>query len=135
MEYPPEATYGIHNLSFVWWLNRLFLTGCRKIIGSSDLFNLEPCLRVQKVMRDAFHDCTVFSVAHRICSQFRLFKSELTVGQLDTIIDLDRIAVLDAGYLIEFDSLRLDGIFLLEKVYSNRCTLARINKNLSAIGR
>ncbi|KAJ6139789.1 ABC transporter integral membrane type 1 [Penicillium samsonianum] len=43
-EYPPEATCGIVNLSFVWWLNRLFLTGCRKIIGSGDLFALEPGL-------------------------------------------------------------------------------------------
>jgi hypothetical protein len=43
-EYPPEATCGILNLSFVWWLNRLFLTGCRKIIGSTDLFDLEPGL-------------------------------------------------------------------------------------------
>lgn len=43
-EYPPEATCGIVNLSFVWWLNRLFLAGCRKIIGSRDLFALEPGL-------------------------------------------------------------------------------------------
>ncbi|CAG8088723.1 unnamed protein product [Penicillium nalgiovense] len=43
-EYPPEATCGVLNLSFVWWLNRLFLTGCRKIIGSRDLFALEPGL-------------------------------------------------------------------------------------------
>lgn len=43
-EYPPEATCGIVNLSFVWWLNRLFSTGCRKIIGSRDLFALEPGL-------------------------------------------------------------------------------------------
>ncbi|OQE10326.1 hypothetical protein PENVUL_c004G03056 [Penicillium vulpinum] len=44
-EYPPEATSGIVNLSFVWWLNRLFLTGYEKIIGSRDLFALEPSLR------------------------------------------------------------------------------------------
>ncbi|CAG7967353.1 unnamed protein product [Penicillium nalgiovense] len=43
-EYPPEATCGVLNLSFVWWLNRLFLTGCRKIIGTRDLFALEPGL-------------------------------------------------------------------------------------------
>ncbi|KAJ5633110.1 ABC transporterintegral membrane type 1 [Penicillium lividum] len=43
-EYPPEATCGIVNLSFVWWLNRLFLAGYRKIIGSRDLFALEPGL-------------------------------------------------------------------------------------------
>jgi hypothetical protein len=43
-EYPPEATRGVIDLSFVWWLNRLFLTGCQKIIGSQDLFVLEPGL-------------------------------------------------------------------------------------------
>jgi ABC-type multidrug transport system fused ATPase/permease subunit len=31
-------------------------------------------------------------------------KNELIVGQLDTIIDFDRIAVLDAGCLVEFDT-------------------------------
>ncbi|XHG07806.1 hypothetical protein AWENTII_010938 [Aspergillus wentii] len=43
-EYPPEATSGIVNLSFVWWLNRLFATGYRKLIGSRDLFDLDPGL-------------------------------------------------------------------------------------------
>ena len=43
-EYPPEATSGIVNQSFVWWLNRLFLTGYQKIIESEDLFALEPGL-------------------------------------------------------------------------------------------
>ncbi|KAJ9485611.1 hypothetical protein VN97_g7741 [Penicillium thymicola] len=43
-EYPPEETSGIVNKSFVWWLNQLFLTGYQKIIGSRDLFALEPGL-------------------------------------------------------------------------------------------
>lgn len=43
-EYPPEATSGIVNRSFVWWLNRFFLTGYQKILGSRDLFALEPGL-------------------------------------------------------------------------------------------
>ena len=43
---------------------------------------------MQKVIREEFRDCTIISVAHR----------------LDTIIDFDRIAVLAAGKLIEFDT-------------------------------
>jgi hypothetical protein len=43
-EYPPEATCGIVNMSFVWWLNRLFLAGYWKMIGNRDLFALEPGL-------------------------------------------------------------------------------------------
>lgn len=87
--------------------------------------------RVQKAMRDVFHDCTVFSVAHRVCFQSHLSpnlqivyfmkpKRELTVEQLDTIIDLDRIAVLDSGCLVEFDTpqnlLARDGVF--KQMYS-----------------
>ncbi|KAJ6131184.1 ABC transporter integral membrane type 1 [Penicillium sp. IBT 18751x] len=44
--------------------------------------------QVQKFMRDIFHDCTVLSVANRF----------------DTIIDFNRIAVLHAGRLSEFDT-------------------------------
>lgn len=87
--------------------------------------------RVQKVMRDAFHDCTGFSVAHRVCFQLHLSpnlqilyviesRNELTVEQLDTIMDFDRIAVLDSGCLVEFDTpqnlLARDGLF--EQMYS-----------------
>lgn len=39
-----KATCGIVDLSFVWWLNGLFLSGWRKIIGSRDLFALDPGL-------------------------------------------------------------------------------------------
>ncbi|OGM40676.1 hypothetical protein ABOM_010583 [Aspergillus bombycis] len=42
--YPPEATSGIVNLSFVWWINRLFMTGYRKLMGNRDLYDLEPGL-------------------------------------------------------------------------------------------
>lgn len=44
-----------------------------------------------------------------------LLKSKLIVGQLDTIIDFDRIAVLDAGCLVELDTpqnlLAREGLF------------------------
>ncbi|KAB8241277.1 P-loop containing nucleoside triphosphate hydrolase protein [Aspergillus flavus] len=43
-DYPPEATSGIVNLSFVWWINRLFMTGYRKLMGNRDLYDLEPGL-------------------------------------------------------------------------------------------
>jgi len=40
-DYPPEATSGIWNLSFVWWLNRLFATGFRKLMTTQDLFDID----------------------------------------------------------------------------------------------
>lgn len=47
-------------------------------------------------------------------------KSELTVEQLGTIIDFDRIAVLDSGCLVDFDTpqnlLAKDGLF--QQMYS-----------------
>ncbi|KAJ5163601.1 ABC transporter integral membrane type 1 [Penicillium coprophilum] len=80
--------------------------GCQVLIldEATSSLDAETDQRVQKAMRDAFHDCTVFSVAHR----------------LDTIIDFDRIAVLDSGCLVEFDTpqnlLARDGLF--KQMYS-----------------
>lgn len=43
---------------------------------------------MQKLIRTEFWECTIIAVAHR----------------LDTILDFDKIAVLDAGRLVEYDS-------------------------------
>ncbi|XP_049822913.1 ATP-binding cassette subfamily C member 4-like isoform X2 [Aethina tumida] len=54
---------------------------------------------IQQTIRTKFHYCTVLTIAHR----------------LHTIIDYDRVLVLDAGHLIEYDHpyilLQRDGLF------------------------
>ena len=51
---------------------------------------------IQNTIRTQFNDCTVLTVAHR----------------LNTIIDSDRILVLDAGNIVEFDT--------PQKLYENK---------------
>jgi ATP-binding cassette subfamily C (CFTR/MRP) protein 1 len=43
--------------------------GCQVLIldEATSSLDAQTDQRVQKAMRDAFHDCTVFSVAHRVC--------------------------------------------------------------------
>lgn len=72
---------------------------------------------IQNTIRSQFNDCTVLTVAHR----------------LNTIIDSDRILVLDAGHIVEFDTPQKlfennEGIFrklfdetgLSEEAFSNK---------------
>src|SRR5438270_10083061 len=47
----------------------------------------ETDAQIQKTIKDKFSHCTVITVAHR----------------LNTIIDMDRVLVLDAGQVVEFD--------------------------------
>lgn len=46
---------------------------------------------MQRVIREEFADCTIICVAHR----------------LDTILDFDRVALLDAGRLVECENPRV----------------------------
>ncbi|KAJ5175771.1 multidrug resistance-associated protein [Penicillium canariense] len=41
---PPESTSGIVNRSFMWWLNRLFLTGFRSLLATKNLDHLDKPL-------------------------------------------------------------------------------------------
>jgi hypothetical protein len=47
--YPPEARSGIWSLSFVWWINQLFVKGYRSLIDTNDLFSVDPALRSRLV--------------------------------------------------------------------------------------
>lgn len=66
---------------------------------------------MQKIIREEFKYHTIIAIAHR----------------LDTILDFDRIAVLDKGSLIEFDTpkelLARDSVFRgLYRMYGTRET-------------
>ena len=48
-DYPPEATSGIINRSFFWWLNPLFIRGFRKILLLDDLYSVDDELYSQQL--------------------------------------------------------------------------------------
>ena len=55
--YPPEAKSGFWNLTFVWWLNRLFITGFNKLMTTQDLFDIDRNLTSEVVghrLKDAW---------------------------------------------------------------------------------
>jgi len=47
----PEATSGIINHSFLWWLNDLFRQGTKAILTPEDLYELDPILASEEVGR------------------------------------------------------------------------------------
>jgi ABC-type transport system involved in cytochrome bd biosynthesis fused ATPase/permease subunit len=49
--------------------------------------DMETDASIQRMIRDRFKNCTVLTIAHR----------------LDTILDSDKIAVMDKGKLVEYD--------------------------------
>jgi ATP-binding cassette subfamily C (CFTR/MRP) protein 1 len=61
---------------------------------------------MQKVIQDEFTSCTVIAIAHRVSFAFTdVGSSQLTdTFQLETISAFDKIAVLDQGRLVAFDS-------------------------------
>eukprot|EP01052_Picozoa_sp_SAG31_P020348 SAG31_NODE_1525_length_8006_cov_5.106614_3_plen_179_part_00 len=76
---------------------RQLLCLARSVLAQRKILIMDECTasvdvqtdaKIQSMIRDAFKTCTVFAIAHR----------------LDTIIDYDRIVVLDHGQLAEYDS-------------------------------
>lgn len=55
---------------------------------ASGSLDLESDSLLQKTIRREFKDCTILTIAHR----------------LNTIIDSDRVLVLDKGQMVEFDA-------------------------------
>ena len=58
-DYPPEATSGFWNLTFVWWLNRLFIIGFQKLMTTQDLFDIDRNLTSEVVgdrLKNAWDD-------------------------------------------------------------------------------
>lgn len=69
---------------------RAILRNCKCIImdEATATVDLETDILIQKMIRQSFRDCTVFTIAHR----------------LHTIMDSTRIMVIDDGLLAEFDT-------------------------------
>ena len=78
-------------------LARALLRNCKFLIIDEATANVDKKTdeKIQRTIRETFFECTVLTIAHRI----------------NTIIDSDRVMVIDAGRLVEFD----DPIVLLKK--------------------
>lgn len=89
-----EVTEGGENLSVgqrqLICLGRALLRKTKVLIldEATAAVDLETDDLIQRTIRTEFTDCTVLTIAHR----------------LNTILDSDRVIVLDKGKIIEFDS-------------------------------
>ena len=48
---PPEATSGIFNQSFFWWLNSLIITGFSRLLSLKDLYNIDAELKSEELRK------------------------------------------------------------------------------------
>ncbi|KAE8411413.1 P-loop containing nucleoside triphosphate hydrolase protein [Aspergillus pseudocaelatus] len=76
-KYPPEATGGIFNRFFFWWLNPLFKTGFSKLLSVGDLYTLDMQL-TSKTLHSSLE--TMWNNGNRnslLLVTFRTFKWQL----------------------------------------------------------